>query len=146
MKFYFSLLSILVCFTATSQLRADSIEIVNLIAKDYKTMGNWDLKTHIQNCTDKYLLIENGEIWTMKEESDYYKKNSGRVMTRRDYFDFKRVNVQGAFAYAVYNLTSEIIENGGTKTVNFAESAICKKIDGKWKIEVIHSTKLDAKK
>ena len=146
MKSPLFLVFLLLFLNSKSQSGADSIEIVNLIAKDYKTMGNWDIKTHMQNCTDKYLLIENGEIWTMKEESDYYRKNSGRVMTRRDYFDFKHVRVQGVFAYAVYNLTSEIVENGATKTVNFAESIICKKIEGKWKIEVIHSTKLDSKK
>ena len=123
-----------------SQNQNDSTEIVRLLSEDYKTMGNWDIQKHIGNCTDNYLLIENGEFWDMKREAEDYRANIHRVMDRTDNFDFKYVRVFGNIAYAVYNLKSVIIENGNVKNKNWNESVIFRKIDGKWKIELIHST------
>ena len=103
-------------------------------------MGNRDIQKHIGNCTDNYLLIENGEFWDMKKEAENYRANVHRVMVRKDNFDFKYVRVYGNIAYAIYNLKSVIIENGNVKNKNWNESVIFRKIDSKWKIELIHST------
>ena len=131
---------------AFSQKTNDSSAIVRLLVDDYKTMGNWDIKSHIENCTDNYLLVENGEIWDIKKESEYYIKNATRVIDRKDYFDIKYVRVYGTYAYAVYNLRSDIVENGNLKVKTWLESAIFRKIKGKWKIELINSTPVDLKK
>lgn len=142
MKFYLIYLMMLFSISLKAQSGKDSIELVNLLVKDYKTMENYDSKTHLENCTDKYLLVEDGEIWDMKKELDFYNKNSGRVMNRKNFFDIKYVRVQGEFAYTVYNLRSEIVENGNRQILNWVESVIFRKVKGRWKIEVIHSTKL----
>ena len=131
---------------AFSQNKNDSAAIVQLLSNDYKTMGNWDIKTHIGNCTENYLLVENGEIWDIKKEAEYYNQNSNRVIDRRDYFDIKYVRVYGDCAYAVYNLRSDITENGNLKVKTWIESAIFRKIKGKWKIELINSTPVELKK
>jgi len=90
----------------------DSIAIVQLLKKDYATMSNWDIQSHLRNITNDYLLIENGEIWDIKIETDsLYKKNAHRILTRTDYFTFKTVKVFNDIAYAVYGLKSEFREN-----------------------------------
>lgn len=131
---------------AFSQEKNDSIAIVQLLVNDYKTLGNWDIKSHIENCTANYVLIENGEIWDMKRESEYFIENASRVIDRKNYFNIKYIRVYGNYAYAVYALRSDITENGNLKVKNWIESTIFCKIKGKWKIELINSTPVELKK
>jgi hypothetical protein len=123
----------------------DSIALVNLITDDYTTMGTWNLKRHLENTTKTYLLIEKGEVLNLNMESDYYKKNAHRVIDRKNYFDFKHLRINGNNAYAIYNLKSDITENGILKTYTWIESVIFKKIKKQWKIELIHSTPIAKK-
>jgi len=129
-----------------SQDENDSIAIVTLLKDDYKTMGTWDIKSHIEKCTDNYILIEKGEIWDMEKEKEHYMTNSHRVIDRKDYFDIKYIRIFDDIAYAVYNLKSDIIENGNLTAKNWNESVIFRKIDGRWKIELIHSTPISTSK
>ena len=129
-----------------SQENNDSSAIIKLLINDYKTMVNWDIKSHIENCTENYLLVENGEVWDIKKETEYYFKNANRVIDRKDFFDIKYVRIYGDLAYAVYNLRSDITENGDLKVKTWLESTIFRKIKDKWKIELINSTPVDLKK
>ena len=128
-----------------AQHKSDSTEIMNLIAADYGTMRDWDIQKHVQNCTGNYTLIENGEIWDINKEKEYYLSNANKPVDRRDYFDVRFVNVYSNIAYTVYSLKSEITQNGSQKTYVWNESVICRKLDNKWKIELIHSTLVSKK-
>ena len=103
-------------------------------------MGNWDILSHIDNCTENYLLVENGEVWDIRREADYYRANNTRIIDRKDYFDMHFVRIYDDVAYAVYNLRSDITEGGELKVKTWLESSIFRKVGGKWKIELIHST------
>jgi len=140
MKQSLLILSLIISGNIFSQQPKDSIEIIQLLEADYKTMVTMDIKKHMANCTEDYLLIENGEIWTMKKEADYYKKNANRVIERKDHFDFTYIKILGNTAYAVYSLRSAITENGVLTQKNWNESVIFRKVNGKWKIALIHST------
>lgn len=140
MKVILPVILLFISLYAFPQQGNDSTTIVHLLENDYKTMGNWDIETHIANCTSDYLLVENGEIWNMEIERAYYNKNKHRKIDRKDYFDFEHVSITGDMAYAVYGLKSVIIENGQTKNKVWNESAVFRKEKGKWKIALIHST------
>ena len=140
MKYLLSISLLLLFFQGTAQYKTDSVAIVNLLKDDYKTMGTWNIEQHIKNCTTNYLLIEEGEVWDMQKESKYYKTNSHRKINRKDYFDIKHVRIYGNTAYAVYSLKSDISENGQLTIRNWKESAIFRKLNGRWLIELIHST------
>ena len=146
MKFRLLFSFLLISLYVFSQDKNDSTAIVKLLIDDYKAMGTWDIKKHIENCTKNYILIENGEIWAMEKESEYYRSNSHRIIDRKNNFDIKYIRIFGNTAYAVYNLKSDIIETGNLKTKNWNESVIFRKLEGKWKIELIHSTPIDTKK
>jgi len=127
-----------------SQNKKDSTEIMQLLKADYKTMVTSDIKTHRANCTDDYLLIEDGEIWNMEKEAAYYKQNEKRVIEREDHFDLHYMKISGNNAYIVYNLKSDIRENGKLTQKNWNESVVFRKETDKWKIALIHSTKITA--
>lgn len=124
------------------QGKADSIAVVKLLTLDYQTMENFDITGHINNCTSDYLLIENGEVWDLARESRYFRENKHRKISRKNTFNFKKVYTTGGYAYAVYELQSDIFENGKMTRYLWTESAVFKKANGKWKIALIHSTKI----
>jgi hypothetical protein len=146
MKYKLLFVFLAVSLSMFSQAKNDSTEIIKLLINDYTTMGNWDIKTHLGNITDNYLLLEDGEIWDIKKETEYYTKNVSRVIDRKDFFDIKYVRIYGNSAYAAYNLKSDITENGVLKIKTWLESVIFRKINGNWKIELIHSTAIQATK
>lgn len=135
----------IICFllyamSMNAQRANDSTQIVQLLKNDYRTLQNWDLSRHIQNCTSNYTLIEDGDIQSLADESEYYKKNAHRKITRIDSFHIRRIRVEGNLGYAIYTLHSTIIENGATTMYHWSESSICRRINGSWKLELIHST------
>jgi hypothetical protein len=123
-----------------SQTNADSIAIVKLLQSDYVALGKADIKTHIQNCTEDYMLIENGEIWDLRKEVEYMKSQIGLKTIRNDQFNIKTLHIENSFAYVVYELKSDISTDGVTKKYQWTESAIFQKISGDWKLNLIHST------
>ena len=118
----------------------DSAAISQLIINDYKTFINWNYKQHIKNCQPHYTLIENGDIMTLKDEVEYFKKNAHRKIKRTDHFNFISIKVSGNTAYAIYRLESTIEEDGKPKYYKWAESAVCERVKDGWKLALIHST------
>ena len=132
-------LPILLCSYAFGQTN-DSLAIVQLIVNDYKTFNKWDYKKHQQHCLPHYSLIENGEIMSLQDEVNYFKKNAHRKINRKDKFEYLSVRVQGTTGYAIYKLESTIEENGKLVFYKWTESAICEKTANGWKLSLIHST------
>ncbi|TMI88099.1 MAG: nuclear transport factor 2 family protein [Bacteroidetes bacterium] len=127
-------------FSATTFCQHDSTTIIQLLKNDYNTLHNLDLNKHKSNCTNDYLLIEAGEIWNMEKEAQWYNDPSSKVSDRKDHFEFKYIRIEENMAYAVYNLKSDILKEGKAIQKNWNESAIFRKVNGEWKIALIHST------
>lgn len=140
MRCTFLTIVLLLSLNLFAQVKTDSTAIIQLLKADYGTMMAHDLNKHIENCTNDYLLIEHGEIWNMEKEAEWYKKDASKVYDRKDYFDVKLMSVSGNTAYAVYCLRSDITENGVLNTKYWNESAVFRKLNGQWKIALIHST------
>ena|SRR5215831_10419368 len=140
MKYHLLCLCLMFTLNVFPQAKNDSTQIIKLLKDDYSTMLTNDIKKHKANCTDDYLLVEDGEIWDMAKEEAYYKSHEGRVIERTDNFDFKQIKILGNTAYTVYNLKSDIKSNGELIQKNWNESVIFRKINGEWKIALIHST------
>lgn len=139
MKYFICALFVFISLISFSQ-KSDSTVIIQLLKNDYKTMLSMDLNKHVSNCTEDYLLIEAGDIWNMEKESKWYKDDANKVSDRKDNFDFKHIRIEGNIAYAVYNLKSDIIKEGKFAQKNWNESVVFRKVNGEWKIALIHST------
>jgi hypothetical protein len=145
MKYTLLILTLFLSTTILAQEKKDSLEIVQLLKEDYHTLQTFDFNKHKGYCADNYLLIENGEIMNMEDEAAFYKKNAHKVFDRKDDFDFKYINIFENVAYSVYKLKSDYDDNGNLTQMNWSESAILRKIDVVWKIELIHSTPIETK-
>ena len=139
MKYVICLLCLGSSAIAFSQ-KNDTTTIIQLLKSDYGTLLSMDIKKHMSNCTEDYLLVEGGEILNMEQESKWYADVANRATDRKDNFDFKYIRIDGNVAYAVYNLRSDITKEGKLTQKNWNESTIFRKVNGEWKIALIHST------
>jgi hypothetical protein len=133
------IIPLLICYVVSGQSK-DSIAIAQLIINDYKTFNSWDYKKHVQHYQPHYILIENGDIMSLQDEVNYFRKNAHRSIKRTDQFNFFSIRVQRNFGYAIYELESTIEEDGKSKFYKWTESAICEKAARGWKLALIHST------
>lgn len=125
-----------------AQSQRDSVNIVALLYSDYKALESFDGEAHLKNCTPDY-LIESGEVWNLERELAYFKMNVQRKLERHDNISIKYIKIEGALGYAVYELRSEIRENGMITKYRWTETAVFNKVNDAWKIALIHSTRIN---
>jgi hypothetical protein len=131
-------LTLFLSVNAFPQNENDSLKITQLIIDDYETLSNVDVNGHISNVTNDYILIEDGNIWDLEDEIKYL-FNPTQVK-RTNEFEFLKIDIINETATVIYKLKSTFDDNGKISEKNWAESIICKKINGVWKISLIHST------
>lgn len=94
-------------------------------------------------CTSEVRFYEYGEIWTL---DTLFKK----VMQSKSIPDFKRKNnfefvntiIHNKSAWVTYYLQSGFTRNGKEELVKWMETVVLIKNAKKWKINVLHSTRL----
>ena len=82
-------------------------------------------------------------IWKLEQEIEYFKANQQIDIIRIDDFEIHTLKIVEDFAYIVYELWSEMEKENVVKKFHWVESAVFRKVNEKWKIELIHSTKFD---
>ena len=91
---------------------------------------------------DDYVLLEHGELVDLEGDVAMLTKNRGPGFQRKDHFDFKSVRVRGDIAYTVYFLESNLDDNKTKRHRKWLESAVLRRIDGRWRAALLHSTKI----
>lgn len=94
-------------------------------------------------CAPDILLLEYGAVWnldtlirraiTANTAADFKRKNS---------IDFINTSVDNRTAYTIYNLHSEVSQNGKQMSIHWLETVVAVKENDRWKIKVLHSTRL----
>jgi len=96
-------------------------------------------------CTDDVMILEHGFIWNFDSLAIRINSRKGKAA------DFKRVNqldfldtrIAGKIAWLYYWNKATITANGKTFVVKWLESAVLNKENKKWKIQLLHSTKIE---
>jgi hypothetical protein len=92
--------------------------------------------------TDDYLLLENGEIFDANGDIASMPK-AGDGYTRSDAFDFRTVRMLGDTAYVIYFLRSAVVEKTeAARNLEWLESAVLRRSGGRWKVALLHSTRV----
>jgi hypothetical protein len=89
-----------------------------------------------------YVLLENGVLMDLEADVAMLTKDRGPGFQRKDRFDFKSVTVRGDLAYTVYFLDSDIVDDKMKRERRYLESAVLRRVDGKWRAALLHSTKV----
>jgi ketosteroid isomerase-like protein len=111
----------------------------------FAAMSKHDGKAMQATSTDDFQLLEHGEDWTMQQLADAVQPK-GKPYERKNFFCQIRAREKGDVAWVSYWNKAEIHRDGDVRTVVWLESAVMVKEEGRWKIQLLHSTRLDPDK
>ena len=108
----------------------------------FAAMSEQDGKAMQETSTEDFQLLEHGEEWTMQKLVAVVKAN-GKPRQRKNFFKQIRTRQTGDMAWVSYWNKAEIQRATELKILVWLESAVMVKVDGKWKIQMLHSTRVD---
>jgi ketosteroid isomerase-like protein len=111
----------------------------------FAAMSKHDGKAMQETSTEDFQLLEDGEDWTMQDLVDAVQPN-GKPYERKNFFKQIRARQKGDVAWISYWNKAEIRREGGLRTVVWLESAVVVREDDHWKVQLLHSTRLEADK
>jgi hypothetical protein len=98
------------------------------------------LKTFV---TTNVRFYEYGQVWPIDTLiQDVIQIKSIKDFKRTNRFDFVSTTIHKQTAWVTYYLESIITADGKLDTLNWLETVVLVKQKGKWKIDVLHSTRL----
>ncbi len=111
----------------------------------FAAMSKHDGKAMRETATRDFQLLEDGEDWSMQKLVDAVQPK-GKPSERKNFFKQIRARQKGDVAWVSYWNKAEIRRDGKLRTLVWLESAVVVKERDRWKVQLLHSTRLDAKK
>lgn len=137
------LLALFLCSTGVAEA-ADhpALEPVKAL---FAAMSKQDGKAMQDTSTRDFQLLEHGEEWTMQKLIAVVQAN-GQPRERKNFFKQIRARQSGDLAWVSYWNKAEIRRLKELRTIVWLESAVMAKVDGEWKIQMLHSTRVEPDK
>ena len=92
--------------------------------------------------TSDFHLLEDGEVWNMDTLLSKVMPRKNSNIQRVNKFTFHRTVQTGNIAWVSYHNTAEFRLGEKQQKVQWMESAVLVKNKGRWRIQMLHSTKL----
>ena len=127
----------------SSNVEADDHPAFQPVKELFAAMSKHDGKAMQETATEDFQLLEHGENWTMQMLIDAVQPK-GEPYERKNFFRQIRARQEGNVAWVSYWNKAEILRAGGQRTVIWLESAVMVREDDRWKIQLLHSTRLEA--
>jgi len=111
----------------------------------FAAMSKHDGKAMQETSTADFQLLEHGEDWTMRDLVEAVQPK-GKPYVRKNFFSQIRARQEGDVAWVSYWNKAEISREGVLRTVVWLESAVVVKENDRWKVQLMHSTRLEPDK
>jgi len=142
MNRFFCLVLFILFFNVNSFCQKEKDSIEASISKFFDGLSEIDANKLKAYTTDDFILLENGQLWNIdtlvSKMSD--PKNAG--IKRVNKFQFIKTEQNGNVAWVSYHNSADFSLNEKKQTVNWLESAVLEKKNGRWKIKLLHSTRV----
>lgn len=149
MKNILILFAFLFSTTAFSQ-SSDQLQIEQLIQNSFdEIFSNYEVDKLIDFYTEDFLLLEQGEVWDMAIIRDYLTKAKSNLNppTRTNRFEFIKTDVEGDRAWVAYHNYATISREGQVlREIYWLESATAIRTTNGWRLDMLHSTRVDQEK
>ena len=149
MKNLFILFVFLFTSPAFSQ-SADQLQVEQLIQNSFdEIFSKYDATKLTDFYTEDFLLLEHGELWDMAFIRDYLgkAKSNPNPPTRTNRFEFIKTVVEGDRAWVAYHNYATISRDGTVlRELYWLESATAIRTERGWRLEMLHSTRVDQEK
>ena len=134
----------------SSDKQADERAVQELIQRSFDNLFSAHRDDQVELFyTSDFLLLEQGEVWTLETVKNYLAKAKSRPnpVVRVNRFEFIKTEVFGNRAWIAYhNWASISAEGQAPRELYWLESASAIKTESGWRLDLLHSTRVDAKK
>jgi ketosteroid isomerase-like protein len=128
----------------------DAQEIQQLIQDSFDSLfSNYQAELLDRFYTPDFLLLEQGEVWDMDFIKTYLEDRSKNPnpVTRTNRFEFIKTEVFGERAWVAYHNWATFTKEGtAPREVYWLESASAVRTSEGWRLELLHSTRVESKK
>src|SRR5688500_940183 len=100
----------------------DEALVKQVIIKFFDGVAALDTSVMKQHCTKDFLLLEDGEVWSLDTLANKLSPFRAVSFSRRNHLEFIRTEVKGATAWVAYNNAADMIINGQKMNVQWLES------------------------
>lgn len=137
---------ILLLFTISAIAQKRPIDPVQeVIYEVFEAFSNFDTKRMESVVTSDVKILEQGEVWTLDSIRFYFGKPLPSDFKRLNSFDFFQQEVSGNMAFVSYFNRADLHANGKDRTIRWLESAVMIREGQKWKLKMLHSTRIESK-
>ena len=141
-----SLLLMLLTVAATSiaqSVKKQEPDVQQTIQNMFTALSNSDTADLKKFCTSDVNFYEYGQVWTIDTLiQKVILASKATDFKRTNQFEFVSTTIKGNTAWTTYYLQSTITRNGKEELVKWMETVVLVKEKKKWKINVLHSTRL----
>ncbi len=102
---------------------------------------NADTLKHYSTSSD-FLLLEDGHVWNLDTLIQKTTSSKNLNIIRTNKFNFIRTEQYKNMAWVSYYNTADFRLNEKQQTIKWLESAVLLKENGRWKIKLLHSTRM----
>lgn len=128
----------------------DAQEIQQLIQDSFDSLfSGYQAELLDRFYTPDFLLLEQGEVWDMDFIKTYLEDRSKNPnpVTRTNRFEFIKTEVFGERAWVAYHNWATFTKEGtAPREVYWLESASAVRTSEGWRLELLHSTRVESKK
>lgn len=96
-----------------------------------------------ETTTADFLLLEHGEVWNCDTLLRRIAPMKGRAFKRVNEFKFIQTKKQGKTAWVAYDNKAYVTIDDRQRTLHWLESATVRKQKGKWRVALLHSTRME---
>lgn len=134
---------------AQAQQQTDEEQVQQLIQGSFDVLfSGFEADRVGEFYTEDFILLEDGEVWDMPKILDYFAKarQNTNPTTRVNRFEFIKTSISGNRAWIAYHNFATI--SRGTEVVReveWLESATAVKTAEGWRLDMLHSTRLESK-
>ena len=137
-------LLLLITHSVFAQASTSEQDVQQTVVKAFDALSARDAEALRKLCTTDVRFNEYGEAWpihTLIRKA--ITKNTAADFKRTNTLDFLTTTVKGDVAWTTYNLHSVVTANSKNVEVYWMETVIAVREDKKWKIKVLHSTRVN---
>ena len=108
----------------------------------FKAFSEGNFKYIEQTSTLDFLLLEQGMIWNLDTLQNKLAKPKPAGYSRKNRFEFFETRLTGKRAWVGYHNYADFETAAGKRTIHWLESAVLVKEKKSWKLEMMHSTRV----
>ena len=143
MRRVFFFFAFILFFSSKPFAQKDKDSIEASIARFFDGLSEFNYDKLRDYSTTDFLLLEDGLVWNLDTLINKVSPRKSLNIVRVNKFQFIKTEQIGNMAWVSYHNTAEFSRNEQHQTVKWLESAVLtKEKGGRWKIKMMHSTKM----